>query len=333
MTPPTAKPRLLIIELWGLGDLVIATPFLRAAVQKYEVTVLAKPYAKDLQSRLWPEATVIPFIAPWTAFRGKYRLLAWPWREMFRLGLEIRAMHFDVGLSARWDPRDHFLLAFAGAKQRLGFPRLGSRIFVNRSLARPEPEAHRYENWRTLGRVIGLDLPPREKIPVLQRPSDSSREILLHTGAGQPIRVWPLENYRKLAARLRQKKLRVQVACDPEQRDWWLRNGETGVATPRTVSELLALVDRAAALIGNDSGPGHLAAFSGVPTFTIFGAQVPEWFAPLHPAAQWTEGKACPYKPCSDYCRFAEPICITRWTEQEIWARVEPFVQKISVGA
>jgi ADP-heptose:LPS heptosyltransferase len=332
MTPSSAKPRLLIIELWGLGDLVIATTFLRAAAQKYEVTILAKPYAKDLQSRLWPEARVLPFIAPWTAFRRKYRLLSWPWREMFRLGREIRSTRFDVGLSARWDPRDHFLLAFAGAEKRLGFSRLGSKIFLTHPLARPEPDAHRYENWRALGQAIGLDLPPREKIPILQRSADGLREILIHTGAGQPIRVWPLENYRKLVARLRERQYRVQVACDPDQRDWWLRSGEAGVATPRTVSELLALVDQAAGLIGNDSGPGHLAAVSGVPTFTIFGAQVPEWFTPLHPAAQWAEGKACPYKPCSDYCRFAEPICITGWSEPEMWTRVEPFVQQLKEG-
>src|SRR5438270_12922444 len=134
MIPPPLKPRLLVIELWGLGDLVIATPFLRAAAQKYEVTVLAKPYAKDLQARLWPEVNVLPFVAPWTAFRRKYRLHVWPWREMFQLGRGIRAPRFDVGLSARWDPRDHFLLTFAGAKKRFGFPRVGSRIFLTQPL-------------------------------------------------------------------------------------------------------------------------------------------------------------------------------------------------------
>jgi len=60
---------------------------------------------------------------------------------------------------------------------------------------------------------------------------------------------------------------------------------------------------------------------------------VPEWFVPLHPAAQWVEGKACPYKPCSDYCRFPEPLCLTGWTEPEIWTRVEAFLQKISQRA
>lgn len=328
-TTRVTKPRLLIIELWGLGDLVIGTTFLRAAAAKYEVTIIAKPYAKELQVAFWPGVTVLPFVAPWTAFQRKYRLLRWPWREMLRLGRKIRAVHFDVGLSVRWDPRDHFLLALAGAKKRLGFPRVGSRVFLTDPLARPDAAAHRYENWRTLGKAIGLELPRREEIPLQPRAENQDRQILMHTGAAQSVRVWPLENYRKLAGRLRQKQYRVQVACDPDQRDWWLRNGESAVLTPHTVAELLVLINRADAFIGNDSGPGHLAACAGVPTFTIFGPQVPDWFAPLHPAAQWVDGKACPYKPCSDYCRFKEPLCLTGWSEPEIWTHIEPFVAKI----
>ena len=95
------KPKLLVVELWGLGDLVIATPFLQAASQRYAVTLLAKPYAVDLQQRFWPEVSVVPFIAPWTAFKHKYRLWAWHWGEMFRLRRRLAAERFDFGLSAR----------------------------------------------------------------------------------------------------------------------------------------------------------------------------------------------------------------------------------------
>jgi ADP-heptose:LPS heptosyltransferase len=125
---------------------------------------------------------------------------------------------------------------------------------------------------------------------------------------------------------LRKKGFQVQIACDADQREWWLEAGETGVATPHTVKELISLVDRSAVFIGNDSGPGHLAAFCGVPTLTLFGPQLPEWFAPLHPQAQWIEGKACPYKPCSDYCRFATPFCLWNIGEKEVFAHVEYFL-------
>ncbi|HEY4415714.1 MAG TPA: glycosyltransferase family 9 protein [Verrucomicrobiae bacterium] len=327
MIPSPTKPRILVIELWQLGDLVIGTPFFRAAAKKYDVTLLAKPLAKELQPLLWPEVKIMPFTAPWATFKGKYRFHRWPWREMFRLVRALRESAFDVGLSARWDPRDHFLLALAGTKKRLGFPRIGSRLFLTDSLALPGAEAHRYDNWRILGERLGLEMPTRQNMP-LQRASSNSREILIHTGAAQRVRVWPLENYQKLVGRLRQNQYPVKIICDPGQREWWLQNGEADVATPGTITELFTLVNQAGAFIGNDSGPGHLAAMAGVPTFTVFGPQVPEWFVPLHPEAQWIEGKPCPYKPCFDSCRFPEPFCLTRLTEPEVWTRIEAFVHK-----
>jgi heptosyltransferase-2 len=320
------KPKLLIVELWGLGDLVIATPFLREAANHFDVTLLAKPFALDLQPRLWPGVKVAPFTAPWTAFTHKYRLWRWHWLEMLRLLHRLSAERFDFGLSARWDPRDHLLLSFVGVKNRIGFPRMWSQAFLTRPTARPGPELHRYESWRAMAGALNLQLPPGGKIT---QPAGPGREtILIHSGAGQAVRVWPLEHYGRLAAHLRRSHFQVQIACDPDQRDWWLRAGETNVATPATVVELIVLIDRAGAFIGNDSGPGHLAAFCGVPTFTIFGAQLPEWFAPLHPAAEWIEGRACPYKPCWDYCRFPTPHCLGNIGEEEVYACVEKFATR-----
>jgi ADP-heptose:LPS heptosyltransferase len=322
------------MELWGLGDLLIATPFLRAAAEKFNVTLLAKPYALDLQRRLWPGVRVVTFIAPWTAFKNKYHFWKWPWREIFRLRKQLAKEQFDFGASARrvtssplsGDPRDHLLLKLCGVKNRIGFPFLRRRFFLTQPVAHPEPEAHRYESWRAIARALQIELPSRDQISFPTAKLDGN--VLIHTGAGQSVRVWPLENYQKLAARLRAKNFPVQIACDPDQRDWWLRAGEKNIATPANVSELISLTDRAGIFIGNDSGPGHLAAFCGVPTFTIFGPQLPEWFTPLHPQAEWIEGKACPYLPCSDYCRFPEPFCIRNIAEDEVGMRVEKFLAK-----
>jgi heptosyltransferase-2 len=330
MAAISLKPKLLIVELWHLGDLVIGTPLLRAAAERFDVTLVAKPYALDLQLRLWPGVKICPFDAPWTAFKKKYHFWRWPIPEMLRLRRTLTAERFDFAFSARWDPREHLFLKIVGAKERIGFPRIGSRIFLTQPLARPVPESHRYESWRVAGKALGIELPPRDQL--VASPPRQDKVVLLHTGARRRVRVWPLENYRQLAGRLREKGLRVQVACDPNQEKWWKQNGETAVTTPATVAELIELVDHAGVLIGNDSGPGHLAAFCGVPTFTIFGPQLPEWFAPLHPQAEWIEGKACPYKPCSDYCRFSRPFCIQDLTAEEVFPRVEQFVRK-HIGA
>jgi len=322
------KPRLLVLELWGLGDLVIASRFLQAASERFDVTLVSKPFGSELQPRLWPGVRVLAVVAPWTAFRGKYRFWSWPWRRLIGMTRQLRRERFDVGVSARWDPRDHLWLRLVGARERLGFPRLGSQRWLTRPLALPDPEAHRYEYWRQVGLALGLELPPRERLVPSRRPRD--RTILVHTGAGQPVRVWPLDRYRELVRRLRATGWQVRVACDPPQTEWWKRAGETDVATPQTVAALLELIEAASVFIGNDSGPGHLAAVCGLPTFTLFGPQLPEWFAPLHPAARWVEGKPCPFKPCFDYCRWPRPVCLEKLSLEEVWPALERFLAEVA---
>ena len=320
------KPGLLVVELWGMGDLVIATPFLRAAVEKYEVTLLAKPYARGLQERLWPGIKIVTFNAPWTAFEHKYQFWRWPLGEMWGLWRHLGGGRFDYGVSSRWDPRDHAVLKWLGTRQRLGFPRYRSGWFLTQPLPQPEPVAHRYEYWRVAGQALGLSLPQRENLPVTRR--GPGQPVLVHSGARLAVRVWPLERYLALVQRLRTQGYVVQVVCDLEQVDWWQKAGETWVVCPRTVEALLAILDQAGVFVGNDSGPGHLAAMVGLPTFTIFGPQLPEWFAPLHPLAEWVGGKSCPFKPCSDYCRMPTPECLWNVSAAEVGERVDQFVQK-----
>jgi len=318
------KPKLLVVELWAMGDLVLATPFLRAAVGQFEVTLLAKPIALELKPQLWPGVEIIPFAFPWTAFSGKYNLFRWPWRRFASLVRQLRSRRFDISVSARCDPRDHFLLGLTGARRRVGFPRLRSGLFLTERLSLPDPGAHRYENWRVLARHMGFELPAKGQLVI---PMRKTLTVLIHSGAAQPTRVWPLERFQALAAQLRQSHYTVQIICDPLQRQWWTSHGEN-VRVPASISELLAQIADAGLFVGNDSGPGHLAAIMGVPTFTLFGNQFPNLFAPLHPEAEWMEGGPCPYKPCYDSCRFAKPECLLSVGASDAWVKLKPFAEK-----
>jgi len=330
MSEGADKPGLLVVELWGLGDLMIATPFLQAAQARYAVTLLAKPYALELQPRFWPGVQVVPFNAPWTAFKfkEKYGLWRWPWRDMARLRHDLGRQHFARGVSSRWgDLRDHALLKVLGVRERLGFARFKNGMFLTQLLPKPAAEAHRYEYWRVAGQALGLNLPARDLLPII--PWTSGRPVLVHSGARLPVRVWPLDRYQLLVRRLRAQGRTVQVVCDAEQLAWWRKAGETSALCPTTVRALMEILDRSGVFIGNDSGPGHLAGVLGLPTFTIFGPQLPEWFAPLNPLAGWVEGKSCPYKPCSDYCRLPTPECLLNVTGEEAWTRLEIFLDRM----
>lgn len=317
---------MLVVELWGLGDLVIAAPFLRASSERYDVTLLAKPYAKELQPYLWPDVHVEGFVAPWTAFRGKYKLWSWPWGPIRTQLKTLARMDFDIGLSGRWDPRDHVVLKFAGARKRLGFPRVQSQAFLTHPLPRVDRALHRYESWRVLGNEIGVTLPEMKDIIPISK--STGTDVLVHTGAAQPVRVWPLERYAEIVRRLKSLGYGVRVVCDLSQLDWWRSNGELQAEAPASIARLLELIQSSAVFLGNDSGPAHLSAISGVPTFTLFGPQLPEWFAPMHALGEHMEGKPCPCKPCSDYCQFPVSFCLTKREIDEVWPRVLAFLQR-----
>jgi ADP-heptose:LPS heptosyltransferase len=299
-----AEP-LLVIELWGLGDLALAMPFLKAASGTRRVALLAKAHAAPLLGRFAPEVEHIPLDAPWTAFAGKYGVARWPWKKMGDSVRELRRRGLGAGVSARSDPRDHVLLALSGAARRLGFPRSGSSIFLSDPL--PPPAApHRAERWSALAARLAITIDAAPPAP------RTGNRVLIHAGAARAVRMWPRARFEELAAGLGKKGWETEIVDD----------SLTGVAA------LIEKLDSADRFIGNDSGPGHIAALLGVPTFTVFGPQLPELFAPRHPKAAWIEGAPCEFKPCWDSCHYPEPRCILAVTTDSVSARVGAWLNE-----
>jgi heptosyltransferase III len=54
------------------------------------------------------------------------------------------------------------------------------------------------------------------------------------------------------------------------------------IAEPKSYLELFEVIQKANCFIGNDTGPTHLAAMSGVKTVALFGTDPTEW-RPLGP--------------------------------------------------
>ncbi|HEY8994562.1 MAG TPA: glycosyltransferase family 9 protein [Lacunisphaera sp.] len=300
------RPRLLVVELWGVGDVALAMPFVQLAARHARVTLLAKPHAGPLLRRFCPEVELVPFIAPWTAFLGKYQLHCWPWPELSALLHGLRHQRFAAAVSARPDPRDHLLMSLAGASVRMGFPRAGSNVLLTDPLARPSIP-HRAAYWQALATHIGWSLPPIET-----QKSKTQNHVVIHAGAARPTRQWGREHFEEIATRLRNEGWRVSVL-------------DENSGNLMELLETLATADR---FIGNDSGPGHLAALLGVPTFSIFGAQLAANFHPVHPQAAWIDGAPCPHKPCHDYCRFSEPHCIRGVTVDDTWSRIAAWLRQ-----
>ncbi len=113
--------------------------------------------------------------------------------------------------------------------------------------------------------------------------------IVIHPGAGAERKRWPLDKFTELARLLGSAGRSVRMVVGEVEAERW---GEAAikelgdvakVMSLRTYLELFDELSRAAAFVGNDSGPGHLAGIIGVPTLSLFGPTDPTLWSPLGP--------------------------------------------------
>jgi len=52
---------------------------------------------------------------------------------------------------------------------------------------------------------------------------------------------------------------------------------------------MAAILEQSQLFVGNDSGPGHIAAAVGTPPVTLFGPGDPARYHPWHPRARWVQ--------------------------------------------
>ncbi|PKR54863.1 glycosyltransferase family 9 protein [Thalassospira marina] len=157
---------------------------------------------------------------------------------------------------------------------------------------------HRVEQ---LGRLIGVNPPPRPKIWLDQKHITEARDLLPQDG--RPIlavgptanwlgKMWPVDRFVDLVARLRAvdgllPNAHVIVAGAPNERDAAMPVIESiassditplfGERSLLTVQACLAASDL---YVGNDSGLMHMAAAAAIPTLGLFGPSRVENYGP-----------------------------------------------------
>jgi heptosyltransferase-2 len=335
------RPKLLVLELWGLGDLTFATPVLRAAIERYDVTMVGKAHAQPLLAPTFPQIEFIAYEAPWTAYLDKYRLWRWNWRELLVLLARLRDQRFAAAISVRNDPRDHLFLRLTGAPARYGFPVRGSSAFLTHPLLRSHDKQHKVEDWRDLGRALGFrgmdtadpalgharyrSARVDELLAGIRKPV-----VCLHPGARIAVRRWPEENFAHIVARLRQEfDFHLVLIPDPDGYGRTLTPLADTVVPPLEVIELVDVLGRSELLLCNDSGPGHIAASCGRPAIVVFGPTDPDWFRPWGAQHHLVIRDICPWRPCFDYCKFSEPHCLTKLLPGRAWPEIRAHLHTL----
>ncbi len=341
LTFQPSRPKLLLLELWGLGDLTFSTPVLRAAVERYDVTLVGKAHARPLLEATFPDVHFIAYDAPWTAYRDKYRLWKWRWSEMLDLVRQLRREHFHLAISVRNDPRDHLFMWMIGADERFGFPLRGSAVFLTHPLTRSRPKQHKVRDWRDIGQALGFpdmeNADPRidhahyrsDRVDELFR-GITKPVVCLHPGARIVVRRWPEENFATVVARMREL-FDFHLALIPDLDGYGLGLAPIvdSVLPALSVAELVDVLGRADLLLCNDSGPGHIAASCGRPTIVVFGPTDPDWFSPWGEIHHLVIRDICPWRPCFDYCKFREPFCLTKLEPDRMWPEIREHIERL----
>jgi len=292
-----ARRILVVLPNW-VGDVVLATPALRALRDRFRdawITLLGRSHLADIvaggdwmnEFLAWP--------------RGKTKLIR---REGF-LGLanRLRNNKYDLAVLLANSFRSALLARLAGAKRRVGYDRDGRGLLLTDRLLAPRLNGRflpvpmiKYYN----GLVAYLGCPTPSKRPELYtEPSDEvAAEGLIHRAGGSgPVVVihpgasfgsakcWLSERFAAVADRLIARfDARVFLSCGPGDRNMaravraaMQRDAIVLDEPVLPLRQLKALIRRSDLLITNDTGPRHFACAFDVPVVTIFGSTDPRW--------------------------------------------------------
>jgi ADP-heptose:LPS heptosyltransferase len=153
---------------------------------------------------------------------------------------------------------------------------------------------------------------------------------VVHPFAGWQFREWPWERFRKIIDHLTQSGLMVCVVGTQSDYARIPKNpqfsGQVVLTGELPVRDLHFLISRSRLFVGNDSGPMHLAATTGVPVIALFGPNMPQWFGPVS-ARAITHYHRIDCSPCDQRsCRYNRALCMEAIPVDEVLASIDKIL-------
>jgi lipopolysaccharide heptosyltransferase I len=176
--------------------------------------------------------------------------------------------------------------------------REGAWLAYTHRIPVPTLDVHAADRYLWAGRLLGFDGgPPDFRLPVppqaearvgalLGRLGVSGRPLaVLVPGTIWPTKHWHVAGFAAVARHLAQTGRAVVLAGSAAERERCravqvLCPGAADLSGQTALSDLAALVRRAAVCVTNDSGSMHLAVALGRPVVSVFGPTDPVWIGP-----------------------------------------------------
>jgi heptosyltransferase I len=359
--------KILLIKLSAVGDVVHTIPVLNKLRRRFpaaRLDWLVTPAIGELLRQNPAVTNVIEFArddwsAPWRPFRLAAKLrntrydLVVDMHGQFRTaifalatGAPIR-IGFDRPRASVWDasprkfPEETRKHAWQGARE-------GSWLAYTHHIPVPTLDLHAVDRYLNVGPLLGLDSGPADfSFPISPEASKRIEALLDYYGAAgkklavlAPGTIWETKQWRgagfaEVARHFLQKGFAVMLAGAARERAACaevakLAPGTVNLAGETTLSEVAALIRRAAICVTNDSGPMHLAVALDRPVVSVFGPTDPLWIGPYSRADAVLQASV-PCSPCYlrqlSRCRHAH-VCMQNVPAHAVIERAEAEMRR-----
>jgi heptosyltransferase-2 len=285
--------RIIVVDFGGVGDLVLAIPFLRGLKKVFpssDVSVLCTARA----GMILKEQPYIDrlFLAPITLF------------GLLKVGLQLHKKRFDMAINLMPETsycsaiKMYFLFQLINARQWIGRNTEGRGFFYHIKV--PEIKMQMENEMTLYGKVFKAvsdkDFDEKLEFYISQRSRERAGEfltkernfqkdplVLINPGSDWPAKRWPIERYAEVVKSLKGLFPRIEFGIIGTQGEKELAQfikenvgDRVFILSGKTSLSLLpAILEKAFLVLTNDSGPAHIARAVGAPVVVLAGPNAP----------------------------------------------------------
>ncbi len=294
--------KILIVKPSSLGDIIQALPALSALRKSFinaKICWLIRPeFAPLIENH--------PHINELITFDRRFLGQAWynpkALNALLALIKKLRKEKFDAVFDFQGLFRTAALGWLCGCKKRFGMDnaREFAHLFYTHKVEQDNSCIHLVDFYLKIVRLAGAEgVKPEFTVPTDERAFDFVNKLLasyntepkkyacLVVGSAHADKCWPIERFASLAEKIyTQFGLKIVTsgsACEKIINERLKRSAKVPVidlAGQTDLNQLKALLKSAKIVIGNDTGPSHIASALGVPVVIIFGRSNPARVAP-----------------------------------------------------
>jgi len=279
-----------------VGDTAVATPAMKAIRAKFpdaEITVMVRPSVAGVLAsagfvdRIWAEPRPSGI------------------REWFRVARKVRQQHFDLAVLFPNSFESAAMVFLGGVPQRVGYAMDSRGWMLTRRVQGEKRRVHHVKYYLELAKAVSADV-SNPSMEITARPQDraNARKLLAENGISADRRFMILSPGAAFGAAKRWGDQQFAEAADRLAEDFSLAVVIIGSDSERSISDsihrfmkippvilngrtsletLIGLIAESALMLGNDSGPIHLASALGIPAVAVFGATDYKVAAPYGP--------------------------------------------------